>query len=113
MPGHVFLGVSEHYISDAEISGTHSVEFTKKVDISIYFPDRGIELLSESFSVEDDVPLNSLNANLKAVFARIDPTEVFFSAKCAFPEKDTGESVIQSFSSVSNLSIPLSNILTT
>ena len=25
MPGHVFLGVSEHYISDAEISGTHSL----------------------------------------------------------------------------------------
>lgn len=74
---------------------THPVEFTKKVDISIYFPDRGVELLSESFSVEDDVPLSSLNATLKAVFARIDPTEVFFSAKCAFPEKDTGEDVLK------------------
>ena len=25
MPGNVFLGVSEHYISDTEISGTHSL----------------------------------------------------------------------------------------
>ena len=74
---------------------THPVEFTKEVDISIYFLDRGIELLSESFSVEDDVPFSSLNATLKAVFARIDPTEVFFSAKCAFPEKDTGEDVLK------------------
>lgn len=74
---------------------THPVEFTKKVDISIYFPDRGIDLLSESFSVEDDVPLSSLNANLKAVFARINPIEVFFSAKCSFPEKDTGEDVLK------------------
>lgn len=74
---------------------THPVEFTKKVDISIYFPDRGIELLSESFSVENDVPLSSLNATLKAVFARMEPTEVFFSAKCSFPEKDTGEDVLK------------------
>lgn len=74
---------------------THPVEFTKKVDVSIYFPDRGIELLSESFSVEDDIPLSSLNATLKAVFERIDPTEVFFSAKCSFPEKDTGEDVLK------------------
>lgn len=74
---------------------THPVEFTKKVDVSIYFPDRGIDLLSESFSVEDDVPLSSLNATLKAVFARINPIEVFFSAKCSFPEKETGEDVLQ------------------
>ena len=74
---------------------THPVEFTKKVDVSIYFPDRGIELLSETFSVEDDVPLSSLNATVKAVLTRIDPTEVFFSAKCSFPEKDTGEDVLK------------------
>lgn len=74
---------------------THPVEFTKQVDISIYFPDRGIDLLSESFSVEDDVPLSSLNATLKAVFARINPIEVFFSAMCSFSEKDTGEDVLQ------------------
>jgi len=74
---------------------THPVEFIKQVDISIYFPDRGIDLLSESFSVEDDVPLSSLNDALKAAFARIDPTEVFFSAKCSFPEKDTGEDVLK------------------
>jgi len=74
---------------------THPVEFTKKVDVSIYFPDRGINLLSESFSVEDDVPLSFLNATLKAVFARINPIEVFFSAKYSFQEKDTGEDVLQ------------------
>ena len=74
---------------------THPVEFTKKVDIIIYFPDRGIDLLSESFSVEDDVPLSSLEAALKAVFARIDPVEVFFSAACSFPEKETGADVLQ------------------
>jgi len=74
---------------------THPVEFIKQVDISIYFSDRGIDLLSESFSVEDDVPLSSLNDALKAAFARIDPTEVFFSAKCSFPEKDTGEDVLK------------------
>lgn len=74
---------------------THPVEFVKRVDISIYFPDRGVELLSESFSVEDDVPLSSLNAALKAVFAKNDPTEVFFSAKCSFREKDTGEDVLK------------------
>lgn len=74
---------------------THPVEFIKQVDISIYFPDRGIDLLSESFSVEGDVPISSLNATLKAVFARINPFEVFFSAKCSFPEKDAGEDVLK------------------
>ena len=73
---------------------THPIEFTKKVDISIYFPDREINILSKSFSVEDDVPLSTLNDDLKELFTGINPIEVFFSAKCSFPEKDTGEDVL-------------------
>lgn len=93
----VATGCLDPWLNTQRVKSVHAhpVEFTKKVDISIYFPDQGIDLLSESFSVEDDVPLSSLNATLKDVFARINPIEVFFSAKCSFPEKDTGEDVLQ------------------
>ena len=74
---------------------THPVEFSKQIDISIYFPDRKIELFSQSFTVENDIPLSSLKEKLKELFCRIHPTEIFFSAKYAFPEKDSGEDVLK------------------
>ena len=74
---------------------THPVEFSKKVDISIYFPNRGFDLLSESFTVENDVPLSALIGSIKEMFLKSNSTEVFFSAKCSFPEKDTGEDVLK------------------
>jgi len=74
---------------------THPVEFSKKIDITIYFPNREFSLLSESYSVDNDVQLCTLNDSLKEVFSRINPIEVFFSASYAFPEKDTGADVLK------------------
>lgn len=74
---------------------THPVEFSKIVEITAYYPDGGFKILSKAFTVEDDVPLDELTESLKDVLVQIDPNEVFFSAKCSFPEKDTGEDVLE------------------
>lgn len=74
---------------------THPVEFSKIIDITIYYPNREFTILSESYSVDNDVQLSTLNDSLKEVFSRINPIEVFFSASYSFPEKDTGEDVLK------------------
>ena len=73
----------------------HPVEFFKDIEVSVYFPSKGFTLLSNTYTAENDIPLSTLTESLKTVLQRVDPNEVFFSAKCSFPEKDTGEDVLE------------------
>lgn len=73
----------------------HPVEFSKQISISFYLPNQGIELYAQSFTIEDDAPLTSITDALKAIFAQVNPTEVFFSTKYAFLEKDSDEDILQ------------------
>ena len=74
---------------------THPVEFSKQISISIYLPNQGLELFTQSFTIEDDTPLTSITDALKAIFAQVNTTEVFFSAKYTFHEKDSCEDILQ------------------
>lgn len=64
-------------------------QLVKKIDVTIYFPNDSIALLTKSFTVEDDVPMDSLNNDLKEFFVTIPTSEVFFSAAFSFFEKET------------------------
>lgn len=64
-------------------------QLIKKIDITIYLPDEGISLYTQSFSVEDDTPMESLNATMRSLFSRFSLYEVFFSVAFSFYEKGT------------------------
>ncbi len=65
----------------------HPFQLIKEVKISVYFPETGIQLLQQQFSVENDTELSTLLDQLKALFLSINPIEVFFSADFSFFEK--------------------------
>lgn len=46
-------------------------------------------MCTKSFTMENDMPMDSLNASLKDFFVNVSPSEVFFSAAFSFFEKDT------------------------
>lgn len=69
---------------------THPVEFVKKIDITVYYPNKGITVLSQNFSVENDVPFFNLVDSLKEYFKELHMIEIFFSARFRFIEKDSG-----------------------
>ena len=68
----------------------HPVEFTKGIDIKVYFPNMSMDVISQQFTVENDIPLSSLIEELKEFFKVVNPIEVFFSVKFSFIEKDSG-----------------------
>lgn len=64
-------------------------QLVKKIDVTIYFPNDSIALFTKSFTVEDDVPMDSLNNDLREFFVTVPTNEVFFSASFSFFEKET------------------------
>lgn len=73
---------------------THPVEYSKKLDVTVFFPDRSFDILPQTFTIENDTPFDKIADILKSFFVRIDPNEVFFSVKYAFLEKDSDEDVL-------------------
>lgn len=66
-------------------------QLIKQVEITLYYPNKGITLYSEIFSVDNDVEMSTLIEKFKRLFMNIDPFEVFFSAEFTFYEKDSQE----------------------
>lgn len=64
-------------------------QLVKKIDISVYLPYQKLEICSYEFTVEDDVEMSTLFDELKQLFSKLHPIEVFFSAKFSFYESDT------------------------
>lgn len=87
----ISAGIWDPFFNTQRVKTVHShpIEFTKGIDITVYFPSAGVSVISQSFTVENDIPLNSLIDLLKEFFKAINPIEVFFSAKFSFIEKDT------------------------
>ncbi len=81
----------DHWFVDKRNETTKQQPFqlVKQIDISIYLPDDSLSVCSRSFTVEDDVPMESLNDELKGLLAEVSPYEVCFSAKFSFYEKGT------------------------
>jgi len=83
--------LTDHWFVEKRNETTKQKPFqlVKKIDITIYFPGDSIALRTQSFTVEDDIPMESLNNDLKKMFVKISPDEVFFSAAFSFFEKET------------------------
>ena len=83
--------LTDHWFVEKRNETTKQKPFqlVKKIDITIYFPGDSIALRTQSFTVEDDIPMDSLNDDLKELFVKISPDEVFFSAVFSFFEKET------------------------
>ena len=71
-----------------EIAKEQPFRLIKKLDITMYYPAGSVDLHTQSFTVEDDIPLSSLMEELKNMFSGLNLAEVFFSAKFSFYEKD-------------------------
>ncbi len=59
---------------------------TKEIKLTVYFPEKGLEISTMQFTVENDVDISTLITQFKQLFAEINPIEVFFSAKFSFFE---------------------------
>ena len=81
----------DHWFVDKRNETTKQQPFqlVKQIDISIYLPDDSLSVCSRAFTVEDDVPMESLNDELKELLTEVSPYEVCFSAKFSFYEKGT------------------------
>jgi hypothetical protein len=66
-------------------------QLVKKIEIAVYFPNSGMRVYSNQFTVEADMELSILIDQFKLLFSEINPIEVFFSAEFSFYEKDSQE----------------------
>ena len=64
-------------------------QLVKKIDISIYHPNQGYKICSYEFTIKDDVEMSTLLDELKQLFSKLHPIEVFFSVEFSFYEVDT------------------------
>ena len=83
--------LTDHWFVEKRNETTKQKPFqlVKKIDITIYFPNDSISLYTQSFTVEDDVPMDLLNDDLKNLLLKVCLDEVFFSAAFSFFEKGT------------------------
>jgi len=83
--------LTDHWFVEKRNETTKQKPFqlVKKIDVTVYFPNDSIELFTKSFTVEDDVPMESLNNDLKEFFVAVPTSEVFFSTAFSFCEKET------------------------
>jgi len=65
----------------------------KQIDLTVYFANGGMQIDSQKFSVENDVPLTTLIRNLEDFFSELDPVQIFFSAKFTFYEKNDDKNI--------------------
>lgn len=86
-------GIWDKFFNDQRVKTIHQhpFEFTKTIQITLYFPNGGRNILSETFTVENDVPLITLENELKEFFHSIKDNEIFFSANYTFKEKESDD----------------------
>lgn len=90
---------NKKYLSDCkwfitkrnEVTKEQPFQLVKEIEITVYYPSCGINVLTKTFTVENDVELVTLLNELKTFFASMQTNEVFFTAKFSFFEKDTKE----------------------
>lgn len=74
-----------------EITKQQPFQLVKQIEIRIYFPSYGINVLSKRFTVENDMELSTLLDEIKTFLFQDKANETFFSAKFSFFEKATEE----------------------
>ena len=92
----VSAGYFDPWLNTQRVKTVHTlpVEYSKKLDVTVFFPDRSFDILSQIFTIENNTPFEKIAETLKSFFVRIDPNEVFFSAKYTFLEKDSDEDIL-------------------
>ena len=92
----VSAGYFDPWLNTQRVKTVHTlpVEYSKKLDVTVFFPDRSFDILSQIFTIENNTPFEKIVETLKSFFVRIDPNEVFFSAKYTFLEKDSDEDIL-------------------
>ena len=71
----------------------HPIEFSKTIKIDLYYPDGSADLVEKKFSVDDDKLLSEQMNEMRRTFEQFGSTEVFFSARFSFTEKDSGQDI--------------------
>lgn len=86
-------GIWDRFFNDQRVKTIHKhpFEFTKNIEVTAYFPNGKKDIVSKVFTVENDVPLITLENELKSFFRNFLDNEIFFSASYSFTEKDSGE----------------------
>lgn len=64
-------------------------QLVKELEVTVYSSYHGFSILNESFSVENDTPLESIFDRLKTFFAQFSDDEIFFSASFYFHETNS------------------------
>lgn len=90
---------NKKYLSDCkwfitkrnEVTKEQPFQLVKEIETTIYFPSYGVNVLTKTFTVENDVELATLLNELKTFLVSAQTNEVFFTAKFSFFEKDTKE----------------------
>lgn len=71
-----------------EITKQQPFHFQKRITISVYTPSEEITIAEKRFTVEDDIPLDSLRNEIKQFFDNFLEKEIFFSTVYFFSEDD-------------------------
>lgn len=83
------LYLTDHWFVEKRNETTKQAPFQliKEVLVVAFTPTMGFPVLSESFSIESDTPIETLIGEIKEQFSKINEKEVFFSAIFSFHEK--------------------------
>lgn len=88
-----FSGLKWFVETRNETTKQHPFELIKKIEITAYMPWGSFEILEKQFSVNDDKPLVSVLDEAKTFLNKINPIEVFFSARFFFYKQGSAENV--------------------
>jgi hypothetical protein len=72
-----------------EITKEKPFSLMKEITITAYSPKSCFELFRKIYTIEDDTDFSSLIENLKFLFIKIDPIQIFFSASYTFYENNS------------------------
>lgn len=84
--------LTDHWFVDKRNETTKQLPFRiqKRITISVYTPSEEITIIERQFSVENDIPFESLLNEIQQFFGGFFDEEVFFSTAYSFSE-DSGE----------------------
>jgi len=88
-----FSGLKWFVDTRNETTKQHPFELIKKIEITAYMPWGSFEILEKQFSVNDDKPLASVIDEAKSFLNKINPIEVFFSARFFFYKQGISDNV--------------------
>ena len=82
--------ILDHWFVDKrnETSKQTPFQLIKTISITVYYPNYSSVVFKQSFSVENDDPLDRIIEKVREVFLKTDSPEIFFSASFCFQEKD-------------------------